>query len=124
MGENKEYISNSNERGSINISEEVISVIAGAAATEIEGVFGLYASSGRDFSEIVGKKQMSKGIKISAEDGRVTVELMLLVRMGYSVSEIGKAVQKAVAEAIEAAAGVTVEAVNVHICGISLIKDK
>ena len=123
MGENR-YITNAGERGNVNISEEVVAVIAGAAAMEAEGVHGLHISSGRDIVEIAGKKPLSRGIKVHAEDGGVVIDVMLLAKMGHSVSEMGKAVQKCVAEAVEAATGIAVVAVNVHICGISLKRER
>ncbi len=117
MGENKDYITHPDEKGSINISEEVISVIAAAAATETEGVAGLSAGKG-----ILGKENPSKGVRITVEGESVKVDLWMIVRMGVSVSRVGQKVQEAVASSIESATGFTVAEVNVHIVGVNLGK--
>ena len=122
MGENKGYIKNADDKGSINISEDVVAVIAASAAADIDGVYGLYFSSGKELSNMVGKKGLSKGVKLAVDGDVVTIDVYILVGIGYSVSEVGMEVQKAVASAVESAVGISVTAVNVHICGVSLKK--
>ncbi len=117
MGENKDYITHPDEKGSINISEEVVSVIAATAALETDGIAGL--SSGK---ELLGKKNPSKGVRIAVEDERVKVDLWAVVKLGVSVNRVGQKVQENVAAAIESATGFTVTEVNVHIVGINLGK--
>ncbi len=124
MGENKDYISYPDERGSINISEEVIAIIAGGAAMEVEGVAGLYSTPGRDIVELLGKKNLAKGVKIHIEDKLVTADVYIMAAMGSAVNQVGTAVQTAVATAIESATGLYVVSVNVHVCGIAIKKEK
>ena len=108
MGENKDYITHPDEKGSVNISEEVISVIAASAALETEGVASL--SAGRDLTELLGKKNVGRGVKIT------------VVKLGVSVNKVGRKVQEAVASGIESMTGFSVAEVNVHVIGISLGK--
>jgi uncharacterized alkaline shock family protein YloU len=124
MGENREYVTTAEERGSINISEEVLAVIAGGAALEIDGVAGLYSSPGRDIAELLGKKNLAKGVRIHVDEKTITADIYIMAAFGSAVNEVGAAIQKAVATAIESTTGLEVEAVNVHICGISFRKDK
>ncbi|SHI08232.1 Uncharacterized conserved protein YloU, alkaline shock protein (Asp23) family [Sporobacter termitidis DSM 10068] len=124
MGENKDYVTYSEERGSINISEEVLAVIAGSAALEIEGVAGLYSTPGRDFAGLLGKKNLAKGVKIRVDDKTIVADLYIMAAFGCAVGDVGTAVQKAVATAIESTTGLSVTSVNVHVCGISFKKDK
>ena len=124
MGENREYITYPDEKGSINISEEVIAVIAANAAVEVEGVASLSASLGKDLAELLGKKNISKGVKISVSEEAVTADIFVMVRLGYAVNEVGMKVQQLVLSAIQDMTGFAIEAVNVHICGISFEKDK
>ena len=124
MGENKGYIKNSDEKGSINISEDVIAVIAASAASEIEGVHGLFFPHGKDLTDMLGKKGLSRGVKLLIDGENVTIDIYILVDIGHSVSDVGAQVQKAVMSAVEAAVGIAIESVNVHICGISLKKNK
>ena len=122
MAENKGYIKTTDEKGSINICQNVVAVIAASAAIDIDGVYGLYQSPGRELTTVSGKKGISKGIKISIEGENITVDVYFIANLGYSVSEVGEAVQKAVKTAIEEAVGAQVSAVNIHICGVSLKK--
>lgn len=124
MGDNKEYISYPDERGSINISEEVVAIIAGGAAMEVDGVAGLYSTPGRDIVDLLGKKNLSKGVKIHVDDKSVTADVFIMAAMGSPVNQVGTAVQTAVTTAIEAATGLYVASVNVHICGIAFKKEK
>jgi uncharacterized alkaline shock family protein YloU len=124
MGENKGYIRNTDEKGSVNISEDVIAVIAAAATADVEGVHGLYAAHGKEITQVTGKKKLTKGVKISADGDRLTIDVQIMAEMGACVNEVGAEVQNAVINAVEAAAGITVAAVNVHVCGISLKRDR
>ena len=125
MGENKKgYFKKSDEKGSINISEEVITVIAATAAVDVEGVHGLFVSHGREITQISGKKGLYKGVRLNNANNKLNVDIYIVAKMGYSVNEIGEDVQKAVVSAIESATGIKVGDINVHICGVALKKAK
>ena len=124
MADNKGYIKSADEKGSINISEDVIAVIAAAAASEVEGVHGLFFTPGRELTNMLGRKSLSRGIKMLIDGEKLVIDVYIMADMGYSVSDVGAEIQKAVMSAVEAAVGVTVSSVNVHICGVSLKKNK
>ena len=124
MGENKGYIRSTDEKGSINISEDVVAVIAASTVVEVEGVHALFFAPGKDLSNMVGKKGLSKGVKLLIDGDDVVIDVFILTEIGFSVSDVGAEVQKAVMSAVEAAVGVTVKAVNVSICGVSLKKTR
>jgi len=124
MAESKGYIRTSDEKGSINICQNVVAVIAAAAAVDIDGVYGLYQSPGRELTTVSSKKGISRGVRINIDGDDITVDVYFIANMGHSVSEVGEAVQKAVKSAIEEAVGAKVSAVNIHICGVSLKKAK
>ena len=123
MGEGKEYVSRSDELGNIHISEEVLAVIAAAAALEVEGVGGLAANLGTDLAELLGKKTRSRGIRLEVAEENVTVDVNILVKYGHTIPEVGRAVQEAVMSSIEATSGLTVEAVNVNVGGVIFDKE-
>ena len=123
MGENKDYLTTVQENGSIHISEEVIASIASLAATEVEGVCGLSANLGSDLAEMLGKKNLGKGIKLSFQDDVISIDCYVVALFGYTVIEIAKNVQEKVTSAVESMTGRTVRSVNVEICGITLPKD-
>ena len=119
MADNKEYITYPEERGSINISEEVVAAIACGAALEVEGVDGLFNSPGKKLPDAVGRKALSRDVKVRVADGDITADVSIITKVGYAVSTVGREVQEAVKAAVEATTGLSVSTVNVHICGIS-----
>ena len=123
MGENKEYVTRTDEKGSINISEDVICIIAAAAMQDVQGVDGAPTTLGNDIAGLLGKKSPSRGVKIRIEEEAIKVDAFILVRFGYVISEVAKEVQNAVANAVEATTGLTVSEVNVHVCGITFDKE-
>ena len=125
MAEGKEYITCPDELGSIHISEDVLAVTAAAAALEVEGVGGLAANLGNNIAELlVGRKNLSKGVRVVMTENTVTVDISVLVRYGSAVQKVARAVQDAVANAIEIASGLTVEVVNVHVVGVTFDQPK
>ena len=119
MGENKEYVSRSDELGNIHISEEVLAAITAAAALDVEGVSGLAANLGSDIAELLGKKNLAKGVHVRMEDDKVEVELSVLMGYGHTIPEIGRAIQDGVKSAIESMTGLEVSVVNVSVAGIT-----
>lgn len=118
MSENEKYISRREENGSVHISHEVLAVIAAAAATDVEGVGGLSATFSSEVSGLVGRKVQARGVRLSMEDEQVNVDLSLLVKYGYAVPEVARAVQDAVMSAVENTSGLSVSAVNVTVTGV------
>jgi len=119
MSENKEYVSRADELGNIHISEEVLAAIAAAAAMEVEGVSSLAANLGRDIADLLGKKNLAKGVRVKMEDDLVEVELSVLMAYGHTIPEIGKAVQENVKAAIESMTGLDVAGINVNVAGVA-----
>ena len=119
MAENKQYITQVQDNGTVMISEDVIATIVAHAVEEVEGIVSLSTKVGADIAELIGKKAWGKGMKISiAEDESVTVDCNVLIGYGQSVVTVAGAVQDAVTSALEAMTGVKVAAVNVNVCGI------
>lgn len=119
MAEN--YIARQDERGSINISEDVIAVMVGAAIREVEGVAGLANTIGSELADFIGRKSVTKGVKVQFADDKITVDVIVMVRFGVKINEVGEKVQEAVACAVENMTGLE-SIVNVHISGISYEK--
>ena len=119
MAENKQYITQLLDNGSVIISEDVIGTIVAHAVGEVEGVAGLSAKPGADIAELLGKKNWGKGMKIViSEDDEVAIDCNVVVAYGQSVVTVAANVQEAVRNAVESMTGVKIEAVNVNVCGI------
>ena len=123
MAESREYVSRSDELGNIHISEEVLAVIAAAAALEVEGVGGLAANLGSDLAELLGKKNLSRGIRLHVEEESVTIDVAILVKYGYTIPDVARAVQEGIAGSVEATSGLSVAAVNVIVGGVVFDKE-
>jgi len=122
MAENKEYVTQVDELGNIHISEEVLAVISAAAALEVEGVSSI-ASGGKDIGELLGKKNLARGIRVQVEDEKVQVELAIMVKYGYTIMDVARAVQDAVSTNIESMSGLSVQAVNINVGGVTFEKE-
>ena len=119
MAENKQYVTQIQDNGTILISEDVLASIITQAVKDVEGVVGLSTKPGADIADMIGKKNWGKGLRIViAEDNGVAVDCDLIVGYGQSVVGVAQAVQAAIVAALESTTGVTVTAVNVHVCGI------
>ena len=106
--------------GEVQIADDVVAIIAGLAATEVEGVDSM---AGNITNELVGKlgmKNLSKGVKVDVTEEHVSVDLSLNIRYGYSIPSVSEQVQEKVSTAIENMTGLTVLDVNVKIAGVNM----
>ena len=124
MAESKEYMTMPEENGSINISEEVIAAIAVGAVREVEGVSGMMTNLGGSVTDLVTNKKNAqkgaKGAKIDMTGAALVLDLYLTVQYGQPIPEVAENAQKAVSSAVEAMTGCPVEAVNIHVGGVTL----
>lgn len=121
MGDTKkEYVVRPDEKGSINISEDVVAAIAVSAALEVDGVGQLAQSSSNGYR---GKKNAVKGVKLTIGDDCVIVDLQILVKYGQPIPQVAQNVQEAVVNAIESMTELKVCQVNVRISGVTFGED-
>ena len=112
--------------GDVEIADEVIAVIAGIAASETEGVAALDGSAGSLQKNIIsrlGMQVLSKGVQLSVEEDKVTVDMSLILDYGVSIPEVTAHVQTRVRNEIESMTGLTVEAVNVRVTDVKTEED-
>ena len=119
MGELKDYISRTQDAGTVHISEDVIASIAAAAVTDVDGVCGLSAN----MAELLNKKSQTKGVRLTVgENDSITIDCNVIGLYGHPVMELAKEIQNAVSDAIAAMTGLQVTAVNVNVCGIAMAR--
>ena len=107
------------DNGAVRISDEVVVVIAGLAAIEVPGVVGMSGSGiAGSVVEMLGKRNLSKGVKVSVGEKQAVADLSILVEYGVRIPEVAKAVQENVRRAIESMTGLQVVEVNVHVQGV------
>ena len=117
--EPKEYVMEKRGTGEVKIASDVVAIIAALAVTETEGVSSM---AGNITNELIGKfgmKNLSKGVKVTMEDGLVHVDIMLNVKYGYSIRNVSEQVQNRVSQQIETMTGLVVPEVNVRVAGVN-----
>jgi uncharacterized alkaline shock family protein YloU len=121
MGEGRTLPS---ELGAIRIADEVVSIIAGLAATEVDGVASMSGGIAGGIAEALGRKNLSKGVKVEVGEEEASVDLYLIVTYGSRIPDVAWGVQENVKQAIENMTGLKVTKVNVHVQGVSFPQEK
>ena len=106
--------------GEVQIADEVVAIIAGIAAMEVDGVSSMAGNATRELIGKLGMKTLSKGVKVDVLEGIVTVTLALNLKFGSNIKETTMAVQEKVKGAIEIMTGLTVEDVNIRVAGVEM----
>lgn len=112
------------EYGQVKISDEVIGIISGIAATDIDGVNSMHTGFVEGFSNLFNKNNYSKGIKVDINNENVIVDLYVNIDYGYKISKVAKEVQDKVKNEIEAMTNLKVIKVNVNVQNIITGKEK
>ena len=113
------------EDSNIQISEDVVAVIAGMAASEVPGVAEMAGGFAGGISEVLsGKKNMSKGIKVDILEKSTKIDVNIIVEYGARIPEVAFEIQKRVKKSVENMTGLEVEEVNVHVQGVSTSQEK
>jgi uncharacterized alkaline shock family protein YloU len=107
------------KQGVIKISEEVVATIAGLAAAEVAGIAGMSGGIAGDLVEKLGRKNLSKGIKVDVGEKEANIDINVIVDYGVNIHEVAVQLQNSVRNAVENMTGLDVVNVNVHIQGLS-----
>ena len=111
---------NAVEYGTVKIANEVVAVIAGLAATEIEGVAGMSGGITGDITEMLGMKNLSKGVKVEVGEVETAIDIFIVMQYEAKISEVAKKIQENVKNTVEMMTGLDVVEVNVHVQGINI----
>ena len=125
MEDNRKSLKIKEEKiGEIRVADDVVSIIAGLAATEVEGVGSMAGNITNEIVAKTGIKNLSKGVRVDVMDGIVTVDLNLNIKYGYAIPEVSGNVQERVRTAIETMTGLTVGTINVRIASVDMGNNK
>ncbi len=106
------------EGGSVRIADEVVSTIAGLAAIEIDGIAGMSGGIAGGIAEALGRKNLSKGVKVEVGEEEVIVDLYIIVNYGVRIPDVAWNAQESVKKAVESMTGLNVLKVNIHVQGV------
>ena len=121
MEENVQSVSN--EIGTIKISDEVVAIIAGIAAMEVPGVTSMSGGIAGGIAEALGRKNLSKGVKVEVGEREAAIDLYIIVEYGYRIPEVAWTIQEKVKNAVEDMTGLRVVEVNIHIQGVNIERE-
>lgn len=108
------------ENDGIQISNDVVAVIAGVAVSEVPGVAGMSGGFAGGITEVLsGKKNLAKGIKVDVTETEAKIDVNIIVEYGSRIPDVAFEIQNRVKKAVESMTGLTVEEVNVHVQGVN-----
>lgn len=107
--------------GNIKISDDVIATIAAVATENVDGVVELQSTLKASVTDMLGVKNLAKGVKVNVGEEETVIDLFITVEYGKNLVEISKVVQEKVKEAIETMTSLNVVEVNVHVSGIAMV---
>ena len=114
----KEEINEIEENG-IKIADDVVATIAGKAAMEVAGVYSMAGGFAGGISEVFGKKNYTKGIKVDNSEKGLKIDVNIIVEYGARIPDVAYEIQNKVKKSIENMTGLTIEEVNVHVQGVN-----
>ncbi len=122
--ENEEEIVLNEGENNIEISDDVVAVIAGMAASEVSGVAEMAGGFAGGISEVLsGKKNLAKGIKVEVLDNKeARIDVNIIVEYGARIPDVAFEIQKRVKKSVENMTGLSVLEVNVHVQGVSTVQ--
>ncbi|WP_413379809.1 Asp23/Gls24 family envelope stress response protein [Alkalihalobacillus sp. 1P02AB] len=106
------------ELGKVEISPEVIEVIAGIAASEVEGVANMRGNFASGVAEKLGRKNHGKGVRVDLNDDGILVDVSVVIMYGVSVPEVAKLIQTNIQQALQTMTAIQLNAINVHVVGV------
>lgn len=119
---NKEELES--EEGTIKIADEVVSIITGLAATEIDGVAGMSGGLAGGIAEMLGRKNLSKGVKVEVDENTASVDVYVIIEYGKTIPDVAWQIQDNVKQAVEGMTGLDVKSVNVHVQGVNFPEEE
>ncbi len=102
----------------LEIENEVVAIIAGLAATEVEGVAGMSGGIAGGFAEMLGRKNLTKGVEIETEKNKVKLDIFIIVDYGVSIPEVSENIRNNVKNAIKQMTGLETEELVIHVQGV------
>ena len=117
-----QVLQDDDNKGSVQIADDVVAVIAGLAATEVKGVAAMAGNITNEIMSKVGRKNLSKGVKISVNGNRVKIALAIMMEYGYNIPGTCSKVQDRVKNAVQNMTGLTVTDVDIRIASVEMRK--
>lgn len=118
----REFEVKAEKSGKISFNNEVVATIAALATVDVPGVAGMSGGFTSGVAELLGRKNLTKGIKVEIGTKECAVDMNLIVKYGYKIHEVCQQIQQSVKESIEMMTGLSVVEINIHVQGVELEK--
>ena len=122
--QNNEYSLQEETLGTVTFNSDVIATIAGLAAVEVEGVAGMAGGVVSGVTELLGRKNFTKGVKVTLSAEDCEVDLNIIITYGVRIPDVTAKIQRDVKSSIETMTGLNVKSVDVHVQGVQFEKTK
>ena len=122
MVETEERVAEStteNSIGTVRIASDVVATIAGLAAADVSGIAGMSGGIAGGIAEMLGRKNLTKGVKVEVSEEETLVDLFIIVEYGVSIAEVAKNAQETVKSTVENMTGLNCHTVNIHVQGVT-----
>lgn len=116
-------VSENTELGKIEIAPEVIEVITGIAASEVEGISEMRGTFATDVVEKFGKKSHSKGVKVELTEDGISIDLYVVINFGVSIPKTAEKLQTNIRQSLKNMTALETSEINVHVVGIQMTQD-
>ena len=104
--------------GQIEVTPEVIEVIVGIAASQVEGVYSMRGSLASSLNEFFGRKSRGKGVKLEQEDDKIKAEVYVFLNYGVAVPKVALEIQEKVKQQLFFMTGLKLKGIDVFVQGV------
>ncbi|MCD6321533.1 MAG: Asp23/Gls24 family envelope stress response protein [Clostridiales bacterium] len=119
-----ELVSSNNENlGSLKVTDDVIAIIAGLATVEVEGVYSMSGGLTGGIAEVLGIKNLSKGIKVETKEDNIYINIYIIAEFGARIPEVAWNIQEKVKKTVERMTGMRVMEANIHVQSVNIPKE-
>ncbi|MBN2852747.1 MAG: Asp23/Gls24 family envelope stress response protein [Clostridia bacterium] len=115
-------INSDDNLGQLKVTDEVIAIIAGLATVEVDGVFSMSGGLTGGIAEVLGIRNLSKGIKVDIKGEKVEVNIYIIAEFGARIPDVAWNIQEKVKKVVEKMTGMEIIEVNIHVQGINVPK--
>lgn len=113
-------VSHDQQLGKVEIAPEVIEIIAGLAASEVDGVASMRGNFASDVVERFGKKSHSKGVKVEISETTIQIDMFVVLQYGISIPKTAQQLQTNIRQSLKNMTALEVDEINVHVVGIQM----
>lgn len=118
-----EIISSGEEYGQLKISNDVIAIIAGLAAVEVDGVYSMSGGLTGGIAEVLGIRNLSKGIRVETKEDKVYINIYIIAEFGARIPEVAWNIQETVKKTVERMTGMKVMEANIHVQSVNIPRE-